>query len=351
MKVLRFLYCLIFTVILLSFQYSYAASPEDAMGMIRENFKWRYYPDSNLEELKKKAKLNDPKGMFDYGFVIIDQSIRRGSKIDKGRKWIKKASDSGCARASLYLAGIDNYTPKEERIVLAEKIYNSSEGDCIYYMAIQWLYGLRYEYRSKFWDTDGTEFLKYLRRASSLGYAPAQYDLSLVYAFEGMPYYDSYQDKLMIIPLEVEQNPEEAYNLFSQAGGSNEEFGRWGLRKLTSVFSESENISEDQKGINILEYAFKNGDFMSGFILQEWYYNNKFFDAALRILRRLSESDSVLSHLLLPRVFCRLSSCYRFGRGCEVDEKMADYYLESAGDVSEDESLKDILKIFNESKE
>ena len=317
------------------------------------NYCWSYNDSATIEELEKLAKCGDSKAMYDLGERMIFNSCSDDRKYRKGLQWIKRAAQNKCPKAMYYLI---RYTGteinKDFRMNLANEILNHPnnvyEPDVLYATAQIYRTGIPY-FSSEYWFIDESRYIDCLKLAADLGLPKAQYELSQLLCWGGIPfekngcwYIDSY-------PINIDIN--KSYEYFKKAGGDDEEYNLWALRAVmggvepSGIFKVFEDVN---KSLDMFEVLYVNGFIPAGVSLAVSTYGTD-YNRSFRVLSSLAENHTeFIETESLPGVLYRyLSACYRFGRGCEIDLEKADYYLRKSSqfeDYKDQQILLDIIK-------
>lgn len=313
------------------------------------DFKWYYFDSIPTKELERKAKKNNPTAMHDYGMSLWDSADEK--KMFEGIKWIKKAAELNCIKSLLFFVlNNSDAIAKEIRYDYAERIFNSQDGECIYMVGMQWKYNIPNNPRSNLWDWDNDKAIIYLNRAAALHYSPALYDLGLIYCFGGIP---CQRDGLWgIESWGTKPNYETSYRLFIESGASPEEYNLWALR--TAYGNEYEILREDDKNRaqKMFDMLYKNGYLPAGVSLAHLSYENTDYKVAFEILSDLIQNHSkFIEEKSFPGIlYLLLAKCYRFGRGCETNEELADLYTKKALGYGINKSVESLIQDFIDEK-
>lgn len=283
--------------------------------------------------------------MYDYGVRL------NADEFGKGDKWINKAAQKGVPRALLQLLTTTSTIENKyhERIEYAERIYQSEEADCIYFVACLFggygdVSGLVFSSLFtnniwedgnlvKTWDFDYENSLKFLKRAASLGYQSAQYDLGLIYCFGGLPHKNR-KDIWYISDYPTQCDYEESYRLFKASGCTDDEYNMWATRSMAGDGSDSnldefKGLTDNDRAIAMFSILLRNGYPFAGWLLTQVAYNTGKYQLVFDTFKYLTDNFSgKMDKWPFSSIYNIISSCYRFGRGCEPDESLADYYLE-----------------------
>lgn len=314
-----------------------------AMGqrryVVERQFNWHYQDSVPSKELEKRAKNKDGKAMNDYGHALLNFSNVKQKNFYKGFEWIYKASQQGVPKAMLFVIRSE-YIPgyirskdvtKELRYEYAEKIYNSEESDCIYYLAYQWKYGIPFIQRSSLWEMDSNKTLRYLKRAAELGNKEALFDMSLMYCFGGLPYINS-DNTWDIDKYPVEIDYDESYRLFKLSKMDDEDY-RWYASLSFGNSVELIKLENKDRAYSMLSRLYYDGCLEAGYKLLFRAYDFKDFDTAYQIANDIASNykDEIEDFKWMAgRIYNILSKCYRHGRGVSMDQEKADFYLDKS---------------------
>lgn len=317
------------------------------------NYCWNYNDSATIEALGKLAKCGDSKAMYDLGEKMIFNSCGDDRKYRKGLQWIKRAAQNKCPKAMYYLI---RYTGteinKDFRMNLANEILNHPnnvyEPDVLYATAQIYRTGIPY-FSSEYWFIDESRYIDCLKLAAVFGLPKAQYELSQLLCWGGIPFEKNGCWHIESYPINIDIN--KSYEYFKKAGGDDEEYNLWALRAAmggvepSGIFKVFEDVN---KSLDMFEVLYVNGFVPAGVSLAFSTYGTD-YNRSFKVLSSLAENHTeFIETESFPGVLYRyLSACYRFGRGCEIDLDKADYYLKKSSqfeDYKDQQILLDIIK-------
>lgn len=256
-----------------------------------------YYYGLGFEEDDQKA-MQLYKSAADLGHTysmcqLADMYIYTETpNYDMAYKYYKQAADKDSARGQCGLGDCWAYGyGVDKNNYLAFQWYKKSADN--YYP--EGLYNLAYCYLDGTGvSKNGSEYIKLLEQASELGYTDAKSDLAVEYYLGEHP-----------------------------SGGVN-------LARSIKLFKE----------------AASEGDVTSQIILGQAYYTGtrlmsvKDFDQAFIYLSNAISNSrfKYMEDATKAEVYRYLSACYRYGRGCAVDQSLASYYTEQAAKYGDEGS-------------
>ncbi|MDE7412692.1 MAG: hypothetical protein K2N05_02730 [Muribaculaceae bacterium] len=337
-------------------------------------FKWYYNDSIPSEELKKRAEQKDGVSMNDYANALMSYNYEK-NHFDKAKKWYDKATKQNVPKALLWsLSSPNPGLGKEKRMQYAEKIFSSGEVDCIYKVANYFIWGIPYAtpiLNGEEWTRwDNANYLRFLKRASELGYKPALYDMALIYCFGGVPLRNNKSKQYYLYSLDIVPDIPKAFEFFKNAIDLDNlqdkerfdalfDFLRLGLVS-DKEDDEFMKLYDPTRSMNIYKtlHDFDHSFLPAGSRYAIGLYANQRYDEAFPLLltvadeiERLEKEGNNKYYFLSPiKIYQMLSNSYRFGRGCGIDENLADKYLEKSSHFENNDEktiINSILNIIN----
>ena len=99
------------------------------------------------------------------------------------------------------------------------------------------------------------------------------------------------------------------------------------------LYREGQGVDKNpEKALEYFTKAMDEGSFQAMVTLAALSYSGngipRDYDRAFRLLKRCSNFQSSCSKEVYAEITRNLSACYRFGRGTEANEELADYWME-----------------------
>ena len=318
---------------------------------------WNYDNSATIEDLEMRAKKGEVKAMYDLGERLISNSRCDDKQIRKGLQWIKLSADNKCPKAMYYLiCYTGSEINRDYRMTLANEICDHPnhvyEPDVLYATAQIYRNGIPYVSPSEYWFLDNNRYVNCLKMAADLGLPIAQYELSQLLCWGGLPRINKSDWYIRSYTIDIDIN--KSYEYFKKAGGSDEEYNDWAYKAADGgVVDASEKVFENvEKSLDMFEILYINGYIPAGISLAIISYgidNNRAFKALTSLVENHADFIEAEAHFGLhqrcllgkyhsdyndesppSKLYRYLSACYRFGRGCEIDIDKADYYLKKS---------------------
>lgn len=148
--------------------------------------------------------------------------------------------------------------------------------------------------------------------------------------------------------LGVQQDYKKAYELYNEGSVKNSKC----KFKAALMLKEGLGVPKDiNKAYELLRDAAEHRQGEASYVLaQDFYYGENIsqnYNEAFKYLKMTLTDSQYLPDAVLAEVYNMISRCYRFGRGTDIDENIADEYLSMAAELGDVDAKQIIDWLYN----